>query len=478
MFPTVTSCTVVSGRPSTLACVSARIAELLRSHLPDESIIEDPAAIIAQSEDSARIPLTGRAAVVVRPRTTAQVSAILALAHREGAPVIAQGGRSGLVGGAAAVEGAILLDLRGMDRIVRIDELERVAVVQPGVIVADLQRAAAARGLFYAPDPASAQLATIGGTIATNAGGMRCIKYGVTREAVRSLEVVLADGAVVRTRPATVKGVAGLDITSLIVGSEGTLAVVTEATLGLLPEPGPSRGVAATFRSAEDAFAAANLIASGPRLPSTLEFLDAVALRGIRSVRPDLDLPAEAAAWLLAITDEHAGSDADLDRFAAAVRARGALTVDRADDPAQVDHLFAARRALSPGLNAVRGGTTHGDLAVPRAQLGAFARGAERVRTQFGVEISLAGHVGDGNLHPTVVFDPADPAQVEAAHLAERALLELAQRLGGTVAGEHGIGTVKLHALDGELDPRVRQIQRAIKAAFDPAGILGPGRKL
>lgn len=449
----------------------------LRARLTPGTVSTSGADLDVRSTDRSRTPAP-RALAVVRPIDSSEVSIVLAAADAAGIAVVPQGALTGLVGGASAIEGALLLDLSALDRILRIDPIDRVAVVQPGVTVAQLQHAASEVGLFYAPDPASAEWATIGGTIATNAGGMRCIKYGVTRNAVRSLEVVLADGSVERTRPATVKGVAGLDITSLIVGSEGTLAVVTEATLALLPAPGPSRGVLATFADAAAAFDAANVLAAGPRLPSTLEFLDHVALTGIRMLRPDLAIAADAGAWLLAVTDEHIGAAGDLDRFEEVFRAHGALTLTRADDEESLERLFEARRLLSPALNTVRGGATHGDLAVPRSQLPAFAEGTALIRSTFGVEISLAGHVGDGNLHPTVVFDPDDPAGVEAAHRAERELLTLAQRLGGTIAGEHGVGTLKLQGVDAEMSPRLRRLQRQMKAVFDPNGTLNPGRKI
>ncbi|MFG6403970.1 FAD-binding oxidoreductase [Microbacterium sp. P04] len=456
---------------------AVRLAEQLRRLLPADRVITDPAELLAHGSDASR-GAVAPAGLLVRPRSSEEVALTVAAANDARVPVVPQGGRSGLVGGAAAIEGGLLLDLAGLAAIVRIDVADRIAVVQPGVIVADLQRAVARLGLFYAPDPASAEWATIGGSIATNAGGMRCVKYGVTRDAVRSLEVVLADGSIVRTRAATAKGVAGLDLTGLMVGSEGTLGVVTEATLALHAAPAPSRGVSGTFATAADAFAAAEIIAARDRLPSTLEFLDEVALRGIRRVRPDLDLPADARAWLLAVTDERLGAEEDLAAFEAAFRSQGAGSVTRADDPDQLDVLFAARRALSPGLLAVRGGATHGDLAVPRSQLSVLAAAVDELCARRGVEISLAGHVGDGNLHPTVVFDPADPTQVAAAEAAADELLALAQQLGGTIAGEHGIGTVKLAAVGAELAPRIRELQRAVKVAFDPLGTLNPGRKL
>lgn len=441
------------------------------------SVQTDSDVVESASADQSRAP-HGVAAALVRARRTADVQVVLRLAHDEGVPVVTQGSRTGLVGASSALEGCVLLDVSGMNRILEIDPVNRVAIVEPGVIVADLHRAAAAAGLFYAPDPASSAMASVGGTIATNAGGMRCVKYGVTRDAVRSLEVVLADGEVVRTRPATAKGVASLDLTSLIVGSEGTLGVVTQATLALLPAPGPLRGVAAIFPTAADAFAAANAIVAGERLPATLEFIDEVALRGIRQVRPDLGLPEDAAAWLLAITDAHADAGADLDAFEAAVQTHGAIEWVRADEPYELDLLFEARRELNAGIYAVRGGATHGDLAIPRSQLPAFAAGVDALRERHDLEITLAGHVGDGNLHPTVIFDPADAEETALAHAVAAEIALLGQRLGGTVAGEHGVGTVKQFALDGEVPPRIRDLQRQIKAVFDPRNILNPGRKL
>ncbi len=458
--------------------MGSALLSALERLLPADRLLTEPSAVAAHSTDRSRLPAAGDALAVVFPDSAAEVSAVLAAASAARVSVVTQGARTGLVGGAAALPGALLLDLGRMNRIVRIDPVDRVAVVQPGVRVGDLQRAVDAHGLFYGPDPASADIASIGGTIATNAGGMRCLKYGVTRDWVRSLEVVLADGEIVRTRPETAKAVAALDLTSLIVGSEGTLAVVTEATVALRPAPGPTRGVVATFDSVRAAFAAASALASGPRLPVTLEFLDDVALRGVRIVQPELQISDRARAWLLCATDEVLGAHEDLDRYEATMRVHGASAIRRADEPAELAELLTARRALNSALNALRGGATHGDLAVPPSQLPALAEAAHHLGAELGVEISLAGHVGDGNLHPTVVFAPDDPREVAAAHEADARLLELASRLGGTIAGEHGIGSVKHAAAQAELPPRIRSLQRAVKDVFDPRGILNPGRKL
>lgn len=451
--------------------------DALRAVLPDDVVLTG-AAVDARLTDASATPPRGVPAAVVRPRGTADVSAALAVAHRLHAPVVPQGTLSGLAGGATAVEGAVLLDMSGMDAVLRVDVDDQVAVVQAGVVVADLARAAAEHGLFYAPDPASASWATVGGTIATNAGGMRCLKYGVTRDAVRSLEVVLADGEVVRTRPPTVKAVAGYDLTGLVVGSEGTLAVVTEATLHLLPAPGPLRGVSGTFATVADAVRAANAVMAGPHRPCTLEVLDAVVLAAIRAHDPAVDLPSGAGAWLVALTDARSGADDDVAAYRDSFVAHGAIGLEHADSPERVAELMRARRSFHHAMKAVRGGLFAGDVAVPRSRLVDLVAGLAAVGEQTGTVIGAGGHVGDGNLHPSIAYDPSDPRQVEAVAAAHHQMLALAQELGGTATGEHGIGTEKLAALDGELGPRVRQLQRGIKAVLDPHGILNPGTKV
>ncbi|GAA4667729.1 FAD-binding oxidoreductase [Frondihabitans cladoniiphilus] len=452
------------------------LLERLRAALPEGAVVTAVDAIAERSSDRSGVLGQTGALAVVRPRTTAEVAAVLALANETRTPVVPQGALTGLAGAANAVEGAILLDLGRLDRILAIDATERTAVVQPGVIVADLQQTVAAQGLFYAPDPASAEWATVGGTIATNAGGMRALKYGVTRDSVRSLEVVLADGTVVRTRPDTVKGVASLDLTALVIGSEGTLAVVTEATLQLRPAPGIPRGVAATFADVPSALAAANAVMTSGSLPTTLELLDDVALGAIRAWAPDLGLPEEANAWVLAVSDA-ADGDEELSRFEAVLQANGAITVERAADAETLDKLLDARRALNPALRELRGASLNGDVAVPLGRLGEFFARLTALASERGVEISVAGHVGDGNLHPVVAFDGDDPEQVAAAHRAHDEILGLAQAVGGTMTGEHGVGVEKLPGLGGELSERVRDLQLGIKAVFDPRGILNPGKK-
>jgi len=452
--------------------------EALRAELPATSFVDDAEALAARSVDASFIPPAGRPLCLIAPASTEEVSLVLRIANSRGIPVVPQGGLTGLAGGASAVEGAVLLDLSRMDTVLRVDPVDQVAVVQPGVITSDLNTAVAAHGLFYPPDPASWDTCTIGGNVATNAGGMRCVKYGVTRDFVRTLQVVLADGTVIRTRPITVKAVAGLDMTSLFVGSEGTLGVITEVTVALLPAPGPTRGVSAGFHTVADALAAANDIMAGPHRPSTLELLDAVVVEAVCNLDPEAGLPAGAGAWLLVLTDARVGGEDDVAEYARVCRAHDALSLDAADEPEHVAGLLAARRLLNPAMREYRGASLNDDVCVPRSRLGEVLAKLAELSQEIGLPIGTGGHVGDGNLHPVIAYDPADAAQLAVARDAHERIMALAVACGGTVSGEHGIGTEKLAALHLELTPRVRELQHALKGVLDPNGILNPGKKL
>ncbi len=449
----------------------------IRAALPDLDLDDSPTALASHRTDRSAMPGSAHPLVVARPASTEQVSALLSYANTHRIPVIPQGTRTGVSGAATATEGAILLDMTRMDRILEVDADDMIAVAQPGVIVADLAEAAAQKGLFYAPDPASSGIATLGGTVATNAGGMRCIKYGVTRESVRSLEIVTADGTVMRTRPRTVKTVAGLDLTGLIVGSEGTLAVVTEITVKLLAAPGLERGVVGLFPTLAQGLAATNRIASGARTPSRLEFMDGLCLEALRNHLPDADIPAGAGAWVMAVTDSIDGADADLAGFVAAMEGSGASSVTRAGTAEELEEALSVRRRLQPSARALRGGSIDGDIAVPRSRLLQFAEQVPALADRFDVTIALGGHAGDGNLHPILAFDPADAEAPARAEEALETLSRLAQKMGGTMSGEHGVGLEKLAFLVTEMDPAALELQRRIKALFDPNGILNPGKK-
>lgn len=412
------------------------------------------------------------------PASTQQVSAVVRAAARHGVPVVPQGARSGLAGGANAVDGCLILSLERMNRILEIDVADQVATAEAGVLTFDLATAVETRGLFYPPDPGSWQISTIGGNVATNAGGMRCVKYGVTRDFVRGLTVVLANGDTVRTGRRTVKGVSGLDLTALMVGSEGTLGIVTEVTVALRPRPAEPSGVLAVFDSRGAALAAADVIMASERRPSILEFLDRGSVAAISAYEPVVTLPANAEAVLIVQSDEPGRTVGDAREYAAIASFCGATTVEIGHDRAGVEALMQSRRALHGAMRAVAGASLNEDVSVPRSRLGELLDGIDEIAERMGMPIATAGHIGDGNLHPIVAFDPADAASVALANETYQQVIGLAVSLGGTSSGEHGIGTLKRAHLDTELGPTLRALQHEVKRALDPAGLLNPGKKL
>jgi glycolate oxidase len=423
---------------------------------------------------------TGQGAplAAVFPHSTEQVSAVVRAAAGHGVPIVPQGARTGLAGGANAVDGCLILSLERMNRILAIDVADQVATAQAGVLTFDLATAVEAAGLFYPPDPGSWRTSTIGGNVATNAGGMRCVKYGVTGDFVRGLTVVLANGDIVHTGRRTVKGVTGLDLTSLIVGSEGTLAIVTEVTVALRTRPAEPVGVLAAFGSRRAALDAADVIMASERRPSILELLDRGSIAAIAAYEPLSTLPADAEAVLLIQSDEPGRTDGDANEYAAIATFCRATTVEIGRDRAAVEALMAARRALHGAMRAVSGASLNEDVSVPRSQLATLLDGIDEIAARTGMPVATAGHIGDGNLHPIVAFDPADAASVARANETYQQIIALAVRLGGTSSGEHGIGTLKRAHLDAELGPTLRALQLDVKRAFDPAGLLNPGKKL
>src|SRR3954470_14465968 len=444
--------------------------------LPTDAVIVDRDITQAYRFDQARFCPAGTPLAVVRPTTTEQVSAILRVAQAHRVPVVPQGARNGLAGGANAVDGGLVLSLTRMDRILDLDPVEQLAVVQPGVVNVRLQEAAAEQGLFYPPDPSSFRECTLGGNLATGAGGLRCVKYGVTRDAVRALEVVLAGGEVLRTGSPTAKGVAGYDLTRLMVGSEGTLGVITEATLALRPAPEPALTMAAVFDKAADAMTAvARIMASGMR-PSMMEFLDNASIRAVQAYR-DMGLPLDAEALLITQSDRGPLAAADVAAMGLICEEQGAAEVAVAEDAAESAMLTQARRLVNPAVEEL-GATLVDDVAVPRARLVELLAGMERIAAETGTVVVCPGHIGDGNMHPTVVFDRGDAAAAERAQLAFDAIMRLALELGGTITGEHGVGLLKKTWLREELGERSYALQQSIKAVFDPLGILNPGKVL
>jgi len=432
----------------------------------------DPDVLASVSRDQAPLAPAGRAHALVRARSAADVQATLGFAHARGIPVVTRGGGSGLAGGANAVDGCVVLSTAAMDRIVSIDEAARLAVVEPGVINAELARAVAERGLYYAPDPSSRDISTIGGNIATNAGGACCLKYGVTGDHVAALAVALADGTVVRTGARTRKNVAGLDLTRLFVGSEGTLGVVVEATVRLLPAPRSPSTLLAFFASL-DAAAGAIVALGAARGLSLLEVMDRVTVGAVEDMtRMDLDTSAEALVLAQSDGDDAAAVVA---RAADACRSAGASSVLCTDDAQEGSMLLAARRAALPALERL-GATLLDDVAVPLPALPRTIAAIRAIGERHGVVIGTFGHAGDGNLHPTIVYDAKDAASEAQARAAFDEILGAAVALGGTITGEHGVGSLKRAAMSLVAGDAERALMARVKAAFDPRGILNPGK--
>ncbi len=419
-----------------------------------------------------------RALAVVRPGDAAEVATVLTLAHRHRVPVVTRGAGTGLSGGATAVDGCLVLSTERLNRIVEISPGDEVAVVQPGVINADLNGALAPYGLYYAPDPASHAISTIGGNIATNAGGLRSAKYGVTRDSVLALDVVLADGTALRTGHRSVKGVTGLDLTALFVGSEGALGVIVGATVRLRPLPAATATVSAYYPSVRAALDGVRQISRTGVVPAVAELIDHASLRNIDE-HSGSRLTVGGHVLLLVRTDGHAAA-AEAADIAAALRHTGG-DARRVTDEAEAERLWELRRS---GRGRTRPLWTVGeDVAVPRSKVARMYEEGERIGRRYGLDFAAVAHAADGNLHPvlsrpvpegTPATSPAPPELDAAADELVRAALAL----GGTITGEHGVGVTKRRWLEDELGAAGLALQRGVKAVFDPLGILNPGKAL
>ncbi len=444
----------------------------LIADLPDGMVVTDPAITEGYRQDRAFDPSAGKPLAVVRPRCTEEVQTVLRWASANRVPVVPRGAGSGLSGGATALDNGIVLSTEKM-RDISVDPVTRTAVCQPGLFNAEVKKAVAEYGLWYPPDPSSFEICSIGGNIATNAGGLCCVKYGVTTDYVLGMQVVLADGTAVRLGGPRLKDVAGLSLTKLFVGSEGTLGVVTEVTLRLLPAQNASSVVVATFPTVESAVEAVLGVSARLR-PAMLEFMDSAAINAVEdAMRMDLD--RSAAAMLVAGSDERgrAGSQ-DAELMASVFAECGATDVFATDDPDEGEAFVAARRFCIPAVET-KGSLLLEDVGVPLPALGKLVTGIARIADERDVMISVIAHAGDGNTHPLIVYDPADAAMTERAHLAFGEIMDLAVGLGGTITGEHGVGRLKRPWLDGYLGPEVMQLNQRIKQALDPLNILNPG---
>jgi glycolate oxidase len=456
------------------------LIEALSRGLPVERLVVDPDVLAAISLDHAEWAPVGQAAVGARARSEAEVQHVVRVCAELGAPVVPRGAGTGLSGGANAVGGCVILDLSAMNQILEIDPDNLVAVVQPGVINDDLKAAVAEHGLWYPPDPASAQWSTIGGNVATNAGGLCCLKYGVTRDYVLGLRAVVggpvAYGEAVRLGRRTTKGVAGLDLVGLFVGSEGTLGVVTEVTLRLRPaRAGTPRTVVGAFADLVTSGQAGAQIARRGLTPAVLELLDRACLEAVEEWK-HMGIGADAAALLLARVDTPGESGAaEAADIAAAMTDAGAMWVEQSTDDTEAESLFEARRLAYPALERL-GPVLTEDVCVPRSRVPAMLEQVNEIGARHGVRIATIAHAGDGNLHPLLVTQAGDEAARLAAQAAFEELLDAAIALGGTVSGEHGIGILKRDGMRRELDPGTLALQSAVRHALDPREIFNPGK--
>ncbi len=447
----------------------------IRARLPGLRLLADPVDRESHRFDETAYLQAGLPGAVALPTTTAQVAELVRIAAELRVPVVPRGAGSGLSGGAAGIEGGLTIAFTAMDRILEIDRENLVAVVQPGVINARLKAAVAEHGLFYPPDPASFEMCTIGGNLGTNAGGLCCVKYGQTRDSVLSLEVVMADATVIRTGGKNIKDVAGYSLTHLIVGSQGTLGLITEATLRLRPAPPPRSTMLAFFPTLEGAGNAVAGIAAAGLSPVTLELMDRFTIGAVDDMH-QLGLDRTAAAMLMVESDlPAAAATEELERAEAACREAGASEVIRAANAQEADWLRQARRAAHYALERI-GEVRMEDVGVPRARVPDMLRAIERIGDRHGVRIGTFGHAGDGNLHPDLVFDRGDPQAEAKTKLVQADLYRAALDLGGTVTGEHGIGVVRREWLEIQRGADAVRFMRAIKTALDPLGILNPGR--
>ncbi len=467
--------TVTAASPHP-ARAAAFLAEL-RDRLPGLPVATDPAELEAHSRDETADVHPPLPLAVASPATTAEVAEIVRLAAAYRVPIVPRGEGTGLSGGSVAVAGGLTVVFRRMARILEIDRENLVAVTQPGIINASLKAAVAEHGLFYPPDPASYETCSIGGNLGTNAGGLCCVKYGVTREAVLGLEVVLADGSVIRTGGRNMKDVAGYDLARLIVGSQGTLGIVTEATLRLRPTPPPKLTLLAFFATLEDSGRAVARMTAAGLAPCTLEMMDGFTIRAVEEYG-HFGFDTTAAAMLMVESDA-AGSAAADDIAAADVAclASGATFTLASSDPAEADLLRQGRREAWHGIERL-GLARMEDVVVPRSRMPELVAAVERILAEQGMPGGTFGHVGDGNLHPSFIVphdDPEGPARIDRARTAVYAAT---LALGGSVTGEHGIGTAKRDWLVRTRGEGAVRAMRALKAALDPLGILNPGKVL
>ncbi|MGA1159214.1 MAG: FAD-binding oxidoreductase [Candidatus Nanopelagicaceae bacterium] len=434
------------------------------------SVIDDPEIIASYSRDQSQLATHGDPLLVVLAKSELEIGKVLGFANKHRIPVVARGAGSGLSGGANAVKGGIVISLEKMNRILEIDEVNQIARVEPGVINLDLDKEVSKLNLSYLPDPASREWSTIGGNVATNAGGMCCVKYGVTANHVRSVRLVMADGEVITIGNPLKKSVTNLDLLHLIVGSEGTLGIISQVVVSLAPRPKPATTLIATFSGIDAAMKTVpELVALGP---SMLEVVDETTLRAVEGWKP---LGFEGVGTVLIMQ-----SDESVDvcaRGATIAEKYGALDATYSDDPKDSSDLIQVRKLAYPALER-KGVALLDDVCVPISQITKLITRVREIANENELLIGIFGHAGDGNMHPTIVYEHGDTEAEKRAQRAFNEIISVAQELGGTASGEHGIGSIKVQAARSESGSRIIEIQREIKRIFDPNGILNPGKKI
>jgi len=448
----------------------------VRQRLPEECIQADTDVIEAYSQDRAVFESAGTASLLVMPGSTAEVVAAVEAANAADVPIVPRGAGTGLTGAANAVDGCMVLSLHRMNEILDIDTTNRTCRVQPGVINADLKAAVAEVGLFYPPDPASVDMSSIGGNVATNAGGLCCVKYGVTRDYVMGLEVVMASGEVMKTGRRTIKSTTGLDLTGLFVGSEGVLGIITEITLKLITAPPPPSTAVAYFDDLAPAGKAIVEIFRRGHEPSLMEIIDRASLRQVEAVyRMDLDVDAACLLLMQTAGENSADRIAEIGEIC---QSHGATFVYHVDDPHEGDMLIEVRRKVWPAFEHLGKALLPEDVAVPRDRLPELLAGITYIAERNHVQLPTIGHAGDGNMHPLLVFDGNDLDEVARVKTAFAEIVTLALSLDGTIAGEHGVGTLKKSFIEQELDETQLKFQRSMRTLLDPAGRLNPGKAI
>jgi glycolate oxidase len=441
----------------------------LTDSLPDGVVLTDPDGLEKYRWDRALDPAAAPPLAAVRAECTEHVQIAMRWATKHRVPVVPRGAGSGLSGGAGGLARGIVVSTERM-RSITVDPVTRIAVTQPGLFNAEVKKAAAEAGLWYPPDPSSFEICSIGGNVATNAGGLCCVKYGVTTDYVLGMEVVLADGRAIRLGGPRVKDVAGLSLTKLFVGSEGTLGIITEVTLRLMPPPPPAHTLVATFPETAAATAAILAITSTIR-PSMLEYMDHASINAVEDVMK-MGLDRSAAAIVVAKSD--ARDAAEVKVLLDACHGNAASEVFDTDDEVEGEMFVAARRAVIPAVER-KGRLLLEDVGVPVPRLPELVAGVEKIGADRDVMVALIAHAGDGNTHPLLVIDPTDPDSERRATLAFGEVMDLAIALGGTITGEHGVGRLKRPWLVNQVGEDVLDVTRAIKNALDPLGILNPG---